>query len=112
MSRNRRPVSFRDVELNRLRTIWQKATLGDLQSKDHLLSILVKHKSVDAFVRYWVELKTKPIPPKNDDTDVSLLPETPDPKVSTPWQRTMEHSTKTHVQIVSGGLPSLGKRSK
>jgi len=65
MRKHRRPPNLKDVEMSRLRDAWQKAREGDQDAKDLLLKALFAHKSVDAFVRYWTELKAV-IPPEKE----------------------------------------------
>src|SRR5690606_29313601 len=67
MRKHQTPKSFKDVEMQRLRQAWQKAREGDQESKGTLLKALAVHKSVDAFVRYWTELKAMPSPKKSED---------------------------------------------
>lgn len=98
----------------RLRRAWQKAREGDQESKDMLLKALAVHKSVDDFVRYWTELKATPSPKKSEDELLDDLVEKSLRRKSPPtaWSRGAEAFISGAGRPVSGGLPSLGKRSK
>ncbi len=114
MVRNGRPPSLKSLEMNRLRSNWQKAREGDQEAKDALLKALAAHKSVDAFVRFWIAMKELPDPKKPKPMqnivgiDEGPVPNTPE----TPWERARSTLTTERARVVGGGLPSLGKRAK
>lgn len=114
MEERSRPKSFKDVEMQRLRRAWQKAGEGDQESKDRLLQSLAAHKSVDAFVRYWTELKASPSPKKSEDEllDDLVLKSLRQKSPRNAWSRGAEVFISESSRPVSGGLPSLGRRSK
>lgn len=114
MRKNPRRKSLKDVEMQRLRRAWQKAREGEQESKVMLLKLLAAHKSVDAFVRYWSELKATPSPKKSEDEllDDLVLESLRQKSPRNSWSRGAEAFISGTSRPVSGGLPSLGKRSK
>lgn len=114
MRERRTPTNFKDVEMGRLRRAWEKARNGDQSAKDQLLKSLAAHKSVDAFVRHWTELKATPSPKKTEDERLDDLVEKSLRRKSPPtaWSSGAEAFIAGASRPVSGGLPSLGKRSK
>lgn len=114
MARNGRPPSLKSLEMNRLRSNWQKAREGEQEAKDALLKALGAHKSVDAFVRFWIAMKALPDPkkPKPMQNVVGLDEEPNVRSPSTPWERARSTLTTERARVVGGGLPSLGKRAK
>ncbi|UQN37287.1 hypothetical protein MTR80_06170 [Alcaligenes aquatilis] len=113
MSKRRGPIELKDVEMQRLRRAWEQAREGKPGAKELLLKVLLAHKSVDSFVRHWTVLKTMPLPKKSeeeilDDLVMQSLREKSPP---TAWSRA-EAFISGSPKPVSGGLPSLGKRTK
>lgn len=114
MVRKRKSPTLKDAEINLLRRTWHSAMAGNQESKDLLLKLLSGHKSVDAFVRYWVKLKATPLPRKSREDELDDLVEKSLRQKSPPtaWTRGAEAFISGSNRPVSGGLPSLGKRSK
>lgn len=113
MPKHKRPLNFRDAEMQRYRTAWTKAREGDAAAKEELLQRLSTHKSIEAFIRYWQKMKDMAKPGSPTFAEELNRPSKPSKsKNQTPWERARSTLTTGPVRVVGGGLPSLGKRSR
>ena len=107
-------------EAIRLEGLWNRARRGDLESKDKLLNSLLSHPSIDAFVQAWSLMTVTSITENRlSEQDKQRLYERRErwkksAVVSAPRLRAAAAPTlpKDAISAVSGGLPSLGTRSR
>lgn len=105
MSNRKSPRKTALAEIRRVRSLWYESQSEDPIATENLLAYIRQYKTADAFVRHFILLKmnaseSKPVGIKNQK------------KTPTAWERGQNNFRSGRITVLSGGLPSLGRKSK